>query len=277
MDGATLGRAVRGLAPQIVAAREAIEQERGLPTALVEALGAAGMFALWLPNSLGGPELGAGDRGTVPTGRFRRVVRIGRFAYSAIAGHLPPDVAHRIYSGGRTVVAGAVKPNGKAFFADDGYRVTGHWAYGSGITHSSWTLGGCVVHDANGPRKGPDGEPEVRQVLFPTSATEVIDTWHVSGLRGTGSHDYRVGDVFVSERYTIPFPPQARPAGYGMKPRAERYLCTSAPRSVSHARTLPGLRRKPGTSCMMSRVGARSTRLAIWRDASATFTHARST
>jgi alkylation response protein AidB-like acyl-CoA dehydrogenase len=143
-------------------------------------------------------------------------VRIGRFAYSAIAGHLPPDVAHRIYSGGRTVVAGAVKPNGKAFFADDGYRVTGHWAYGSGITHSSWTLGGCVVHDANGPRKGPDGEPEVRQVLFPTSATEVIDTWRVSGLRGTGSHDYRVGDVFVSESYTIPFPPQAVAQGGGL-------------------------------------------------------------
>lgn len=213
MDSATLGRAARGLAPQIMAAREAVERERELPAALVEALGAAGMFALWLPKSLGGPELDAPDYVQVIEELSRLDGSVGwcasvASAYSAIAGHLPPDVAHRIYSGGRTVVAGAVKPNGKAFVADGGYRVTGHWTFGSGITHSSWTLGGCVVHDGNGPRKDPDGEPEVRLVLFPTTAAEVIDTWRVSGLRGTGSHDYRVADVFVPESYTIPYPPQ---------------------------------------------------------------------
>jgi alkylation response protein AidB-like acyl-CoA dehydrogenase len=123
-----------------------------------------------------------------------------------LAGYLHPDVARRIYGGGRTVVAGTLNPSGKAFATDGGYHVTGHWGYGSGIGHSTWTLGVCVVHDTNGPRRGPTGAPELRLVLFPTSAAEVIDTWRVSGLRGTGSHDYRVANLFVPEGYAISFP-----------------------------------------------------------------------
>ncbi len=124
-------------------------------------------------------------------------------AYSFFAGYLRSDVARRIYDGGRAVVAGALMPNGKAFVADSGYRVTGHWSYGSGIRHSTWVVGNCVVHDRDGPRRGSDGSPEIRMTIFPTSAVEVIDTWSVSGLRATGSHDYRVADLFVAEDHTI--------------------------------------------------------------------------
>jgi alkylation response protein AidB-like acyl-CoA dehydrogenase len=133
-------------------------------------------------------------------------VRVDRLRLQLPRRLSAPDVARRIYGGGRTVVAGAVKPDGKAFIADGGYHVTGHWAYGSGISRSTWTLGNCVVHDRDGPRNGPNGAPEICLVLFPTSAAEVIDTWRVSGLRGTGSHDYRVADLFVPEDYTIPYP-----------------------------------------------------------------------
>ncbi len=205
---ATLIRAARELAPKIDAVREAIERERELPPGLVDAMGAAGIFSLWLPKSLGGPELNAEDYVRVIEELSRCDGSVGwcatvASAYSCIAGYLQPDVARRIYDGGRTVVAGAVNPSGKAFIADSGYRVTGHWTYGSGIRHSTWTLGNCVVHDRDGPRKGPNGAPEVRLVIFPTSAAELIDTWRVSGLRGTGSHDYRVADLFVPEDHTI--------------------------------------------------------------------------
>ncbi len=174
-------------------------------------MGAAGMFSLWLPKSLGGPELNAADFVRVIEELSRMDGSVGwcasvASAYSCLAGYLQPDVARRIYGGGRTVVAGAVRPSGKAFIADGGYRVTGHWAYGSGICHSTWTLGDCVVHDPGRPRKGPDGAPETRLVMFPTSDAEVIDTWRVSGLRGTGSHDYRVADLFVPGDHTIPYP-----------------------------------------------------------------------
>jgi indole-3-acetate monooxygenase len=201
----------RALATHVDAVRENIERERTLPVDLVGALGAAGLFSLWLPESLGGAELDAVDYVRVIEELSRLDGSVGwcasiASAYSCIAGYLQPDAASRIYAGGRTVVAGAVMPTGKAFIANGGYRVTGHWTYGSGIRHSQWTLGNCVVHDCDGPRKGPGGARETRLAMFPTSRAEVIDTWHVSGLRGTGSNDYRVADLFVPEEHTISYP-----------------------------------------------------------------------
>jgi indole-3-acetate monooxygenase len=207
---ATLIRAARELAPTIDAVRQDIERQRELPPGLVDAMGAAGMFSLLLPTSLGGSELNVVDYVRVVEELSRIDGSVGwcatvASALSFFAACLRPDVARRIYDGGRTVVAGAVMPSGKAFIVDSGYRVTGHWSYGSGIRHSTWVLGNCVVHDRNGPRHGSNGAPEIRLAIFPTSAVEVIDTWSVSGLRGTGSHDYRVADLFVPDDHTIDY------------------------------------------------------------------------
>lgn len=205
---ANLIRAARDLAPTVDAVRQAIERQRELPPGLVDAMGTAGMFSLWLPTSLGGPELNVVDYIRVIEKLSRVDGSVGwcaavASAYSFFAGYLRSDVARRIYDGGRAVIAGALMPNGKAFVADGGYRVTGHWSYGSGIRHSTWVVGNCVVHDRDGPRRGSDGGPEIRIMIFPTGAVEVIDTWSVSGLRGTGSHDYRVADLFVAEDHTV--------------------------------------------------------------------------
>jgi indole-3-acetate monooxygenase len=207
----SLIEAARALAPKVDAARESIERERALPVDLVEALGTAGAFSLWLPQSFGGSQLDVVDYVRVIEEISRLDGSIGwcasiASAYAGIAGYLQHDVARHIYQGGRTVVAGALMPSGKAFIAKDGYRVTGHWTYGSGIRHSHWTLGNCIVHDHDGPRKGMNGATEIRLLMFPTSVVEVIDTWRVSGLRGTGSNDYRVADLFVPEEHSIPFP-----------------------------------------------------------------------
>ena len=208
-DAAGLIRAARELAPKIEAARADIERERQVPRALVDAMGDAGLFALWLPKAFDGPELNLVDYIRV----IEELARADGSAawcatvaacYSRIAGYLQPEIARRIFGGGRTVVAGTINPTGKAFAVDGGHRVTGRWAYGSGILHSTWTLGNCIVHDRDGPRRGSSGAPEIRLVIFPTSAVEVIDTWHVSGLRGTGSHDYRVADLFVRDDHSIP-------------------------------------------------------------------------
>jgi alkylation response protein AidB-like acyl-CoA dehydrogenase len=212
-------RAARDLAPAINAVRDTVERQRELPPALVDALGGAGMFSLLLPMSLGGAELTVIDYVRVIEALSQTDGSVGwcasvASAYSFFAGYLRPDVARLIYDGGRTVVAGALNPSGKAFVADGGYRVTGRWSYGSGIRHSTWVVGNCVVHDRDGPRRGSDGRPEIRVMIFPTSAVEVIDTWSVSGLRGTGSHDYRVADLFVPEDHTIDyFAPQAVQTG----------------------------------------------------------------
>jgi alkylation response protein AidB-like acyl-CoA dehydrogenase len=189
--------------------RDAIERERRLTAPLVERLRDLGFFSLWLPRAFGGPELGLTD--------FVRVVEaLARLdgsvawcvtnggAYARFAAFLPEPVAHRIFVEERAVVAGNMGPIGRAAPAPGGYRVTGRWAYGSGITHSGWVLGGCVVLDEGGtPRRGPSGAPETRILFFPATAAEVIDTWDVGGLRGTGSHDYQVADLFVPDSHAV--------------------------------------------------------------------------
>ncbi len=84
-----------------------------------------------------------------------------------------------------------------------GFRVTGRWPYCSGIGHCTWVVVSCVVHEDGAPRMTSSGTPEIRFFWFPKTAAgvAVIDTWHVSGLRGSGSHDVEVGDLFVADEY----------------------------------------------------------------------------
>jgi indole-3-acetate monooxygenase len=208
-DAASLLQAARELAPKIDGARPEIERDRQIPAELVDAMGAAGLFSLWLPKALGGPELDLVDYVRVVEELARADGSVAWCAtvascHSRIAGYLQPDVARDIWGGGRAILAGTINPTGKAFAVDGGYRVTGRWGYGSGIVHSTWTLGNCIVHGRDGPRQGPSGASEMRLAIFPKSAVEILDTWHVSGLRGTGSHDYRVADLFVREDHAIP-------------------------------------------------------------------------
>jgi len=82
-------------------------------------------------------------------------------------------------------------PMGRATAVDGGLRVRGRWPFCSGCQHSRWILGGVVVETHDPAR------PELRSVLFHRDEIEIHDTWDTSGLRGTGSHDYSVADVFV--------------------------------------------------------------------------------
>ena len=219
MDGALTNRttprevdrvieAVRRLKPEIDAVRDELDQRRRLPPRWSTSMRAAGLFGLWLPRSLGGAALNVVDYVKVIEELARMDGSVGWCAsigasYSRLAGYLPPDIANRIFGGGGTVIAGQLMATGKAVAVAGGYRVSGRWAFGSGIEHSDWTIGICVVHDGDAPRLEPDGAPVERLVFFPTGAVEIIDTWHVSGLRGTGSHDYRVTDLFVPENHSI--------------------------------------------------------------------------
>ena len=149
---------------------------------------AAGMFSLWLPKSLGGPELNAADYVRVIEELSRVDGSVGwcasiASAYSCLAGYLSPDVARRIYGGGGTVVAGAVKPDGKAFVADKSYTSRVHRAYGSGIRHSTWTLGNFITAPRPVTDHGMDRVAYRRSVWFCSrpAPAEVIDTWRVGG------------------------------------------------------------------------------------------------
>jgi len=207
-DGEAFVRAARALTPAIRQVRADIERERSLPAPLVKQMAEAGFFSLWLARALGGPELNITDYFRVIGELARADGAVGwctmvSAGYSRFSGFLEPGVAREIFGDGSTIVAGTINPTGKAVPAPGGFRVSGQWGYGSFIQHSSWTVGNCFVQDGDKPRRGADGAPDMRLMLFPTSAVEILDTWRVSGLRGTGSHDFRVSDLFVPEDHTI--------------------------------------------------------------------------
>ena len=95
--------------------------------------------------------------------------------------------------------------SGQAQVVADGYRVNGRWSLVSGCELATWMVLLCVVHEEQKPRLSPIGAPETRFVLLPATACEIIDTWTVGGLRGTGSHDVMVRDVFVPNNYGTAF------------------------------------------------------------------------
>jgi alkylation response protein AidB-like acyl-CoA dehydrogenase len=94
------------------------------------------------------------------------------------------------------LAAGCYMPTGHAIAAPGGHRITGRWAFASGIRHAAWVSGTAwVVRD--GIRT-----PERRVFVVRTTEVEVHDTWHVAGLRGTGSCDFSVADLFVPEAFS---------------------------------------------------------------------------
>lgn len=201
--------AVQLLAPQIRASVAESERTRRLPLSLVKAMAQAGLFRLWIPRAIGGEEA---DPIT-----FARVVEaVSRIdgatgwclmiggAYGAFGGLLPTDAARHVYGSDPLVITGGVfRPSGRAVAEAGGYRVTGRWAFGSGCQHCAWIVGGCQIFDGDQPQVRADGAPVVRFVFFPVDACHIHDTWDSVGLRGTGSHDYSVSDLFVPAAHTL--------------------------------------------------------------------------
>ncbi len=186
----------RSLAPQIRAFADEAERIRHCPPAAVELLHEQRLFDLILPREYGGLEE------SIPT--MARVLEelaiadgsIGWVAgiangTSIIAAHMAPETARALFTP-RAVSGGAQAPYGRATPVDGGYRVNGRWPFASGCTHCTILVGGCLV--MNGAEGAP---PEYRLAVFPIEDVEIIDTWHVTGLRGTGSRDMKVDDVFV--------------------------------------------------------------------------------
>ena len=83
--------------------------------------------------------------------------------------------------------------------------MTGRWSLVSGCELATWMVLWAVVHEDGKPRMSPSGGPEIRFMLLPASQCEIIDTWTVGGLRGTGSHDVAVHDVFVPLAFAAGF------------------------------------------------------------------------
>lgn len=209
-SGADILAAARALGPMIRGEAEAIEAAGRLTPKVVDGLKQAGVFRMTMPRALGGPEVD-------PITQLEIVEEVARADGSAgwivmigsdggfYASHLERPVAERIYADRDAITASVLVPRGRALRVEGGYRVTGQWPFGSSSLHADWFVGGCIVCDTEGPITGPNGHPQVRMTFFSRADVEILDTWHTTGLAGSGSHDWRVADVFVPDELTFSF------------------------------------------------------------------------
>jgi alkylation response protein AidB-like acyl-CoA dehydrogenase len=205
---------VRALAPLIRDHADEAERNHRLSPPVFRALADAGVFRMGVPMALGGLEVS-------PLTLYRVVEEVARLdgstgwcvfigGASALAGaYLADEAAQDIFGRDLLVVtAGSVAPMGKATVSGGGYVVTGRWPYASGCQHSSWMFGACHVTEGDRTRLTTAGIPEVRLVYVPVDRVKILEeTWDVSGLVGTGSHDFSIDRVFVPDGYTWPLGP----------------------------------------------------------------------
>jgi indole-3-acetate monooxygenase len=212
LDAEPLVQAATALRPMLRQYHEEIEREQRLPKILVEQLRSAGFYRMVIPRELGGLQVdpltflrtvevlaeGCGSVGwNIANNSIGQLVTLG----------LPDDGVHEIHPGaGGSVIAGtAVQGGGQGVPVEGGYRVTGHWTFGSGCQESAWMLASFQIIEDGHPRRGPDGGSLYWRGVFPRAEAEIIPgSWEVAGLRGTGSFDWTVDNVFLPERRTMP-------------------------------------------------------------------------
>ncbi len=200
--------AAQALAAGVRDRAEHIERHRRLPAELVHALAQAGLFRMCVPQAFGGDEVDATtmveaiEEIAKADGSAGWCVMIGATS-GLVSAYLPEAVARDIYAAPHHVTGGVFAPHGNAAVVAGGYRVTGRWPFASGCEHCTWLMGGCAVLDDGKPRLLPNGLPDSRMMLFPAANVEIIDTWTVTGLRGTGSHDIAVSELFVPEGRSV--------------------------------------------------------------------------
>jgi alkylation response protein AidB-like acyl-CoA dehydrogenase len=208
--------AARKLEPVIRQHADEAEINHRISQPVVHAMAEAGLFRMWVPKTLGGLEVD-------PLTFYQVVEEVARFdgstgwclfiggATVVMGTFLADPAAKEVY--GRdplTVVAGSIAGFGKAVRQRDGYLLSGRWPYASGCQHSAWFMGFCHVIEDDQPRLTAAGVPEVWVVHAPRGQVTILDdTWDVSGLVGTGSHDFVMEQVFVPDAYTWQFAPGA--------------------------------------------------------------------
>lgn len=193
----------RRLVPTLAKRAAQTEALRRIPDETIADLRAAGLFRVLQPRRVGGDEL-----------PYEVLVHIAAilargcgstaWVYGNLANHdfmlalWPAQAQHDVWSGSTDQLIGSALmfPPGRATKVPGGYQLSGRWKFSSGIDACTWTMLGGI--------SSADGElPDYRVFLIPAGEYETFDTWHAAGLRGTGSKDVAVSDIFVPEHRTL--------------------------------------------------------------------------
>ncbi|MDH3680032.1 MAG: acyl-CoA dehydrogenase family protein [Acidimicrobiia bacterium] len=190
--------AAKSLQPLVRDNAEAAQQRRHVPETVVRAMARAGLYRIAAPACFGGAEadpittIEAIEAISEADGSIGWTLMIGIETVGIGGSLMDPDTAGRLFAEDpELVMCGALNPQGRARPVEGGWRVSGRWPFASGCHHATLFWGQCVVEDTEPTR--------LIEVVVPRSRYEIIDTWHVNGLRGTGSHDVAVRDLFVPD------------------------------------------------------------------------------
>ena len=196
------------------------ERLRRLGPDTVEGLRSAGAFRLPMPAAWGGPEVDIVTQTEIietlsaADGSAGWCAMIGSDSgfYSAF---LDDAVGRKLYPDLDIVTAGGVVPAGRLDVdrAAGGYRLTGRFTFASGIHHAEVVAAGAVAVDDGAMVTGPGGGPVWRVALMPRGDVDVIDTWHTTGLAGSGSCDYAAENLFIPAERTFAFADGAKRDG----------------------------------------------------------------
>ncbi|HEY1506826.1 MAG TPA: acyl-CoA dehydrogenase family protein [Stellaceae bacterium] len=201
-----VGRA-RALIPLLAAEADEIERSRQLTPKVVAALTEGGFYKLLLPNSIGGAEVAPAVflcvLEEIAKADASTAWCLGQCGVCAtVAAYLDPAVAREIFVPPQAVLAWGATA-GEARAVPGGYRVTWRWHFASGSRQASWIGAHVQIIEPEGNKRlRPDGRLAVRTILFPVKSATFADVWDVIGLKGTGTDDYAVADLFVPEKYT---------------------------------------------------------------------------
>jgi 3-hydroxy-9,10-secoandrosta-1,3,5(10)-triene-9,17-dione monooxygenase len=190
----------RSFIPKLIECGAETERERRVPHRLIDEMREAGLFRALQPKRWGGYETDVGTyyeiemalaEGDMSAGWVYGVVGVTQWVMGLLDDRAARDVWGKDTN---TLVGLSLAPAGKITADEDGFRISGRWPFASGCLYCDWALLGAFVPPAK-PRA--DGMPEWRMYLVPKSDYEILDTWHSSGLRGTGSNDIVIKDAFV--------------------------------------------------------------------------------
>jgi alkylation response protein AidB-like acyl-CoA dehydrogenase len=197
-----------------------VEASRKLPSDIAKRMGTAGFYRMFVVERLGGLEVPPSVAARVFEALAEGDAACGWVAFigttTGLALARMPDAAVRdVLAAPETLVAGVFAASGKAVKVDGGFCVNGRWQWGSGSPNADWMGGGCTLIEGDKPLTNSAGVPRNHMLLFRAADVHSFDTWHTSGLRGTGSNDFAVHDLFV---------PEAHASGYLVKDLPDRPL-----------------------------------------------------
>ena len=198
---------IKRLRPIIVAHADHAEEKRQLCNVVAREMALAGLYRIAAPVSLKGDEahpikqIKTIEAISEISGATGWNLMIGIETMGILGAIYGAELTLSLYSDPALIISGSLNPLGHAVREEGGYRVIGQWPFVSGIHNAHYFWGQSIVHEDGVPLKDSKGYVFC-ETLVPVEQTQIIDTWHVSGMRGSGSHDVKLDDVFVSDEYT---------------------------------------------------------------------------